>query len=244
MAGDRRWMIVDEQGNFISQRQHPRMALLQCALEEEQVVVREKGQSAKVLSLPLSLESGEELKVKIWLNRVLALQGPADANEQISQFLGQACRFVYMPDRTHRLVNPRYVPELELVGFADGYPHLLIGQASLDDLNVRLDQPLPMNRFRPNLVVTGSQPNEEFTWAEVRIGEVTFRGRKPCGRCPIPTIDQDTAVKGREPIRTLATYLRWQGKVVFGENMTHEGEGAVRVGDEVTVLRRKENPLD
>lgn len=244
IEGDRRWMLADDKGLFVSQRKHPRMALLQTSFEGDEIVVTVKGQSAKLLSLPREMTQAETIEVKIWENKVKAIPGPSEANAVISEYLDLDCRFVYMPDTTHRLVDPKYVPELEVVGFADGFPNLVIGQSSLDDLNSRLEEPLPMNRFRPNLVVTGSEPNEEFTWAEVRIGEMTFMGRKPCGRCVMITVDQQTAEKGKEPLRTLSTYLRWNGKTVFGENLIHAEPGRIRVGDTVEVVKRKPNPLD
>jgi hypothetical protein len=244
IEGDRRWMLVDESQLFLSQRKQPRMALLQPHIDGNKIAIRVKGQSANLLSLPKEMPLSETIEVKIWQNKVKAIPGPDSANAAISDFMGYPCRFVYMPDTSHRVVDPKYVPELEILGFADGFPHLVIAQSSLDDLNSRLDQALPMNRFRPNLVVTGSDPYEEFTWAQVRIGEMTFMGRKPCGRCVMTTVNQDTAEKGKEPLRTMSKYLRWNGNTIFGENLIHLEPGTIRVGDAVEVLERKANPLE
>lgn len=244
IEGDRRWMLVDKNGKFITQRKHPRLALLQPAIDGSEISVRIKGQQATVISLPLVMEPASTIEVEIWSNKVQAIPADDQLNRWISEYLDFDSRFVYMPDTTYRLVDPKYVPEFEILSFADGFPHLVIGQASLDDLNSRMEEALPMNRFRPNLVVTGSEPNEEFTWAEVRIGEMTFMGRKPCARCPIPTTDQDTGERGKEPLKTLSKYLRWNGKVVFGENLIHAEPGMIRVGDAVEVVQRKESPLD
>jgi uncharacterized protein YcbX len=238
-VNDRRWMIVDEKGRFVSQREHARLALLQCELQGEEILIRKKGSGEVLLRLPRALEEGEEISATIWKNKVRALLAEEPAHVAISDFLEFSGRFVYMPEDSHRIVDPKYVPEMELVSFADGFPYLLIGQASLDDLNARLEVPVPMDRFRPNFVVEGGQPNEELEWAQLRIGEVNFEGRKPCARCTVTTVDQETAEKGKEPLRTLSRYMRQGEKVIFGENLIVTSDGMVRVGDGVEVLRRK-----
>jgi uncharacterized protein YcbX len=128
------------------------------------------------------------------------------------------------------------VPEPLNVSFADGYPLLIIGQASLDGLNARLTEPLPMNRFRPNLVFTGGEPHEEDNWSDFRVGTISFRGVKPCGRCVMTTIDQQTAEKGGEPLKTLATYRKNGHKILFGQNLVALSTGKIRVGDRIELM--------
>ncbi|MEM6272702.1 MAG: MOSC N-terminal beta barrel domain-containing protein [Bacteroidota bacterium] len=243
-AHDRRWMIVNDKGRFVSQREQAQLALLQCEMQGEEIVVRRKGCPEFLARLPRVLAEGALIETKIWKNKVKARVADEVSNAAISDFLGKDSRFVYMPDHSHRIVDPKYAPEIELVSFADGFPYLVIGQSSLDDLNVRLRErgqvPVPMDRFRPNLVVAGGAPNEEFTWAELRIGAVDFEGRKPCSRCVVTTVDQTTGEKGREPLRTLARYLMRDRKIYFGENLIVTGEGTIRIGDAVTVQRRKD----
>lgn len=142
-----------------------------------------------------------------------------------------------MPESTERTVNPAYGRLGDIVSFADGYPFMLLSQASLDDLNARLPVPLPMRRFRPNLMVAGATPFAEDTWKRVRIGNVVFRVAKPCERCIIPTVDPQAGVfAGKEPLRTLATYRKVGSKVLFGQNLIAEGMGVLRVGDSVQRL--------
>jgi uncharacterized protein YcbX len=141
-----------------------------------------------------------------------------------------------MPDQTQRIVNPKYSPQKTIVGFADAFPFLLISQASLDDLNSRLADPVPMNRFRPNLVLDGCGAYEEDTWKSLHIGDIMFRVAKPCSRCTVPTVNQDTASRTAEPIRTLSSYRTVDNQVYFGQNLTHESQGILNLGDKVRVI--------
>lgn len=244
LAHDRRWMIVDEKNQFLSQRKFPKMALLQARIAGDQIRVEDRGGKQPPLQLPLTTREGRDAEVTIWKNKVHALLAPGPANRWISQVLGTQARFVYMPDNAHRIVDPHYVPELEIVSFADGFQHLLIGQASLNDLNTRLETPVSMNRFRPNLVVSGAEPYAEFTWAELKIGGLTFFGRKPCARCSVTTVNQETGEKGREPLQTMNGYLKHEHKILFGENLIHDDEGSIRVGDSVEIVTTKPSPLE
>jgi uncharacterized protein YcbX len=143
---------------------------------------------------------------------------------------------VHFPDDSRRAVDPDYAAPADQVGFADGFPFLLISQASLDDLNARLDQPVPMLRFRPNLVVSGCGPYAEDGWKRIRIGDIEFRVAKPCSRCIIPTIDFATGERAREPLQTLMTYRKRDNKVYFGQNLLHDAGGRLEVGTQVEVL--------
>jgi len=234
---DRRWMLVDEDGKFVTQREIPKMALLSTAIEPDHLVVFSKQHPAERVWVPLEipLESLPKQMVEIWSDRCAAHVLPGPINEWFSDILEQKLRLVHMPETTHRWADGRYAPKGQYVSFADGFCYLIIGQASLDDLNSRLAEPLPMNRFRPNLVFTGGDPFEEDDWSDFQVGSVPFRAIKSCGRCPITTTDQDTAQRAAEPLQTLATYRRRGNKVLFGRDVVWMGEGdaQIQVGDKI-----------
>lgn len=224
---DRRWMLVDEQGRFISQRQHARLALADVALEADGYRVSVGGESVTV---PERF-AGPPVRVSVWDSELTALLHP-EASRFFSDWLGAAVRLVHLPDDDLRATNRG--AERDRVSFADGYPYLLIGSASLDELNRRLaGEPLSMARFRPNLVFEGGDPHAEDDWQRVRVGEVGFRAVKPCDRCVVTTIDPLTGEKGAEPLRTLAQYRKRDGKVWFGVNLCPDGGGTISLGDPV-----------
>ena len=236
---DRRWMLVDAEGRFISQREINELALLNTAIEAPFLTISHKKKPAQRLQIPLEPAVGslDKIQVQIWDDHCSALLLPPETNEWFSEMLGQHLRLVYMPDSTERPVDARYVPDHMPVSFADGYPFLIIGQASLDQLNQRLDSPLPMNRFRPNFVVSTDTPHEEDAWQDFRIGDVPFRGVKRCARCIMPTVDQETAERGAEPLKALSTYRFENNKILFGQNLiwTGENEAAeVQIGDSLS----------
>lgn len=185
------------------------------------------------LLVPLDIRSQESLRVQVWDDSLNAVSVGEEAASWLSEMLGRPCKLVYMPDEATRFANPRYAPQNTPVSFSDAFPLLLISQGSLDDLNSRLAEPIPMNRFRPNLVVEGCSAYEEDTWQSLSIGSVALRAAKPCSRCTVPTVDQNTGERGSEPIRTLGTYRTRNGKVLFGQNLVHESRGILRVGDAV-----------
>jgi uncharacterized protein YcbX len=231
--GDRRWLVVDERGRFLSQRDEPRMALVR--VEQVQGGIRlSSGDSSIQATIPGT--DAPELRVSVWEDSVLALLADGSAAEWLSAQLGRPCRLVYMPDTCRRLVDRLYAREGETVSFADGFPLLLISQASLDDLNSRLDNPVPMNRFRPNLVVSGCDSFAEDGWRRIRIGDVEFDVAKPCSRCAIPSIDQATAQRDGQINRVLAGYRRVNGQVMFGQNLLYQCTGTLSLGDSVEVL--------
>lgn len=227
--GDRRWMVVDAAGRFHTQRWRPRMALIRTALEDGNVRLRAPG----LPELLVPAGGGPAGGVAVWDDICVAESCGPEADVWISRFLGEACRIVYMPETTRRPTRRRRTESLGRVGFADAYPFLLLSEASLGDLNARLDVAVPMNRFRPNLVVTGVGAYAEDTWESVQVGNVGFVVTKKCDRCVLTTIDQDSATAGVEPLRTLATYRKQPGGVVFGVNLAHTARGSVRVGDPV-----------
>jgi len=239
---DRRWLLVDERNRFLTQRQQPALALLAVAPAYNGFLLTHRQRPDLLpLFIPFEATPDRTLFVTIWDDMAWAWRGTPEADAWLSEALGFTCRLVYMSDMVRREVEPYLNPEGQLVSFADGYPFLLIGDAALADLNSRLAQPVPMNRFRPNLVFGGGEAYEDDAWHEFQIGTTTFRAVRGCGRCVLTTIDQATATKNptAEPLRTLATYRQAEGSTLFGQNVTGSGSGRLRVGDAITVLSRK-----
>lgn len=228
---DRRWLLVDSNYRFLTQRVHPVMALLQVEILSGSLRVYRKDRPDMEILIPFSGNSGEEVGVQIWEDTCKAELVSVAADRWFSEMLGLDCHLVYMPDDSIRKCDLDYAANEEITGFSDGYPFLLLGQASLDDLNARLEEPVPINRFRPNIVFTGGAPYEEDDKVEYRVNDIRFRGVKPCARCVITTVNQDTAEKGKEPLKTLASYRTVDKKVLFGQNLLHEGRGIIRLGD-------------
>lgn len=233
---DRRWMVVDGDGTFITQRQQPKLALIRVKLARETGVLELTAPAMPALKIPFEPVTAVPKKVQVWGDEVNALSVSDEADRWLSELLGLPCQLVFMPDEAKRQIDLDFARAGEQVGFADGFPFLLISQASLEDLNERLEQPLPMNRFRPNLVVNGCEAFAEDSWRRLRIGELILRVVKPCARCVITTTDQDTAEVGKEPLKTLATYRKVDNKVMFGQNLIHENLAELHLGDEVEVL--------
>ncbi|HOX81703.1 MAG TPA: MOSC domain-containing protein [Chryseolinea sp.] len=230
---DRRWMLVDETGKFMTQRDHPQMALFKLSIYPEKLKITYGDQSIDLsFAHPTTMDL---LKVTIWDDSVLACEVSASHSEWFSTLLNIKCKLVLFPEGNSRPVDPRYKVNDEQVSLADGYPFLIIGQRSLDNLNEKLEDTLPMNRFRPNIVFTGGEPHEEDTWRNFTIGSNRFVGVKPCARCAVPTINQDTAEKGIEPSKTLATYRRQENKILFGQNLVALDHDHIRVGDVITL---------
>jgi len=230
---DRRWMLVDEQGKFLTQRQFPQMALIQVQLGEDALVVEAPNQPS--LSIPLNYKSDQRLPVQVWNDICEAIPLTQEISCWFSEFLHIPCQLVYMPEDSIRPIDPNYANPSESVSFADGFPFLLISEASLQDLNQRLEQPVPMNRFRPNLVISGCEAFAEDSWRQIRIGSLPFRVVKPCSRCTITTVNQSQGIRGKEPLATLANYRLRNGKIYFGQNVIQEQLGTLRVGDEVEI---------
>ncbi len=230
---DRRWMVVDASGKMISQRTHPKLALVRPSIVEETLRLDTPGMPA--LELPLRPADGATASVVVWDDVCAARSAGERAARWFSDLLDADCRLVYMPEGTVRPADPAYAPEGARVSFADAFAFLLISEESLADLNGRLDSPLPMNRFRPNLVIAGGEPFGEDSLTPFGIGAVRFRAVKRCDRCVVTTTDQATLERGREPLRTLATYRRQDGKVYFGQNLVHEGRGRLHVGEPLQV---------
>ena len=230
LVGDREWMIVDADGRFLSQRTHPRLALVAPRLEDGRLVLTAPGLADLEVS-PDALEPRPP--VTVWRDTVAAVSAGIRARTWLAEWLGVPCDLVRMAQGVHRPVDPRYADSDDEVSFADGFPVLLISQGSLGELNRRLEEPLPMDRFRPNLVVSGCPPFAEDGWSALEIGEVRLRVAKPCARCIVTTVDQTTGVRGREPLVTLARFRSRDGKLLFGQNLVPLRPGAVRLGETV-----------
>lgn len=242
LIGDRRFMVVDSAGKFITQRSHPKMALIKTALSATHLTLStELAGDISVLRESDSQPQGRS--VSVWQSEGLLADDCGSAvAEWLSEFLGQALRLVRIGEQFYRpILKPGKAQPGDVVSFADAYPFLIISEASLDNLNDRLaakgEETLPMDRFRPNFVVSGCAAYAEDTWAKVQIGESLFRNGGPCARCIITTTDQQTAERGKEPLRTLATYRRDPSEpsnVNFGVNLIHETKhGTLHVGDPV-----------
>ena len=234
IVADRQWMIVDEKRQFLTQRELPRLALVSPRLVDGVLEISAPGMSL----LTVSPAAGRDrTDVTVWDDRCAAIDEGAHAAEWLSTFLEVSCRLVRIADDEMRRADPEYASPNDQVGFADGFSFLLTSRASLDDLNRRLSVPLPMNRFRPNIVVDGTDAFEEDRWKRIRIDGITFAVAKPCARCATTTTDQDTAERSHEPLRTLATFRHVPGRgVMFGQNLIHDRSGVIRVGAEVEVL--------
>ncbi len=233
LSQDRRWMVIDENGQFITQRQYPKMCLVQQVLIEQGIQLSVPGMSDLIVS-----ESSHAMRRKatVWGDDCSALDSGDDAANWISRFLGITCRLVFFPENEFRQVDLTYAQEGDQTAFSDGFPLLLISQASLDDLNERLEQPIEMARFRPNLVVNGCDAFAEDGWKRLRIGSVTFRVVKPCSRCVIPCIDPLTGERGKEPLHALSRYRLRDNQVFFGQNLIANGSGKIDVGMAVEIL--------
>ncbi len=240
---DRRWMLVDENNLFLSQRSHPQMALLQTAETATGIEVFHKNNPSLSIIIPFTNENTAVIKVQVWDDICDAIVVNNLCNEWFSTMLQINCKLVYMPENTKRLVDKRYAGNEEITSFSDGYPLLMIGQSSLDNLNEKLLEPLPMNRFRPNIVFTGGHAHIEDEMREFAIQENNFLGVKPCSRCIMTTINQQTAEKEKEPLTTLATYRMKNNKIYFGQNVLQQQNGFISVGDEIKILKRASSIL-
>lgn len=236
LRDDRRWMVVDAAGRFVTQRTHGGMALIAAAPTATGIVLRADGVA---LEVGRPDQEAPEIEVEIWRDRLRARLASAAASHLLSERLGIACRLVWMHDTFARPTDPDHAPHGGTVSFADGFPVLVATLASLGALNAHLPAPVPMTRFRPNLVIEGGQAWEEDRWRRIRIGNVSFAVVKPCARCIVTTIDPETGLRPdkAEPLRTLGRLRRdARGGVMFGQNLIPENSGILRVGDEMEVL--------
>jgi uncharacterized protein YcbX len=234
LAHDRRWLIVDSQGQFVSQRTQPRLAVISGSFDGRRLTLAAPGRDSLDLEVP---GGNDRLDVTVWRDSLSAAAVGHRADNWISEYLDQECRLAYMDRKAIRPISSSAGQSGETVSFADGYPCLLISNASLADLNSRLATPVPMNRFRPNLVVDGCGAFAEDSWRLIGIGGAVFRFAGLCPRCVVTTVDQASGARvSEEPLRTLGQYRQRETGVVFGVNLVPEKSGAIAVGDPVTVL--------
>lgn len=241
LENDRRFMLVDENGRFMSQREHPQLAIFQTEIEGDFLKITHK-KTGQILTINLLPNSPlNPLSVTIWDDKTSAIEVSSKASVWFTQALSIPTRLVYMHEESQRKTDTQYsLTGKEITSFSDGYPILIIGQSSLDDLNNRLENPVNINRFRPNFVFTDGEPFEEDAWHEFTVGNIRFFGVKPCARCIMTTIDQETGEKkGKEPLTTLNKYRKAGHKILFGQNVLISQLGTVSVGDNVTVVSRK-----
>ena len=230
---DRRWMVVDEAGRFLTQRTVPLLATIRADLSDGRLSLRSAGwDSLAVDAIP---ETAAE-RVTVWRDTVDARPVGEEADAWLSSVLGRPARLVWMPDSTIRPPKRDPAGASPRISFADAYSFLVISRESLETLNARLAVPLPMNRFRPNIVLEGAGPFAEDGWRMIRIGEIELDPAGPCARCATTTTDQETGARGVEPLKTLATFRREGNEVMFGQNANHRGTGTIRRGDPVEVV--------
>ena len=238
LEGDRRWMLVDEaSGRFLTQRADPKMSQLS-ALWNASGGLTLQAQGFAALDVPLPDGETDLRGVTIWRDTLRVPDAGDAAADWLSRFIEKPVRLVHVPVERARTTESGYGRDDDKVAFADGYPLLLIGQASLDDISHRVGRPLEMLRFRPNLVIEGSEAFAEDGWKRIRIGDVEFRVVKPCSRCILTTVDPQTGVRDeqREPLATLMTYRKQAEGTMFGQNLVNDGNGMLQVGMPVTIL--------
>ncbi len=233
LEGDRRWMLVDATGRFHSQRRLPAMACLEVTSTETGIVLTWEGEQIEV---EVPDPRGECVIASVWEDTVVAPVADVAVNGWLSECLGEPVRLVYCPDTALRGVEPGYAPPSQLVAFSDGYPLLVITGAALDVLNERLPEAVPMDRFRPNLVIGGAEAHAEDGWRRIRIGNAEVALVKPCSRCAIPSVDQATGARDPHINRALAEYRRRDGIIYFGMNAIAAAGASFSVGDPITVL--------
>ncbi len=234
---DRHWMLVDKQGDFLSQRKFPAMAKIKTALTENSLVVSSDGVEP-TLEIPLKSNSTEKIPVNIWNDQCSATIVSSEASLWFSEFLGVSCDLVFLKDTEHRLVDPDYAKDKQRVGFADGFPLLILSRASTDLLSDKLGETIDINRFRANIIIDGCDAHEEDLWSKISVNSIDILLAKPCSRCVIPSINQQSAEKHSTLLKTLASYRRIEGKVFVGQNGLHQSNGVISVGTPILVTEK------
>lgn len=228
---DRRWMLVNNTGRFLSQRENAQLALFSCQMKDGRLVVSYKSEE---LSIDLEAHTDNEIEIEVWSDKFQAYEVDKETSEWFSEQLDQPVRLVKMTEASLRPKQLKVAPHKTELSFADGYPYLILGDASMQALNSHLDNPLPLDRFRANIIVTTTQAHEEDKWQQnFQLGQAKLKVIKPCARCVVTTIDQRSGEKGKEPLKSLATYRQWDNKIWFGANAICTQEGIVSVGDRV-----------
>lgn len=227
-VNDRRMMLVDESGKFVSQREIPQMVRLKTSFQDDKFVVSD-GRS-KVMISNHDISSDIET-VSVWKSKMKAYSINTEYDQWFSEVLGRKLRLVRMGEKSKRYRKLFKPPFSTYVSFADGYPYLILGTASMAELNNRCSMKMNSDRFRANIIIESQIPHEEDDWSEINLGTARFQNIKPCVRCIMTTIDQQTAVMSKEPLATLSQYRNKNNKILFGSNMVCLTEGIVTVGD-------------
>lgn len=230
---DRKWMLIDSNNQFLSQRHVPKMVLIKTQLTDTELILSTS--SSGSISLPLNPQNGSEIISTIWDDHCLSKTVSKAADQWLSDFLSIECKLVYQPDTVIRPVDPNYAQASDKVNFSDGFPFLITSEASLEALNKAMGITLPMQRFRPNLVVSDCGSYAEDSWREITINNIHFRLPKACSRCSVPTVDTETAETNKEPLTTLNRLRKWNKKVYFGQNALHDTSGTLSVNSEVEI---------
>ena len=233
---DRRWMLIDTENNFMTIRRNVEFLFFKLSMTDHGFRVAYKGDA---LEVPFDFHSDEEITCSVWDDEVIALKGKSNWNKWFSEKIGRPCSLVYMPEESNRVIKPMWGGTS--VSFADGYPLLVVGEESLKELNHKLESPVEMMRFRPNLVFNGGKAYDEFNWSTFKIGEVEFQGLKPCARCIVTTYDPKTGEKDREPLLTLSKQ-KIDGNIVFGQHSKSVDSGVISEGDSIKILSHKSEP--
>lgn len=228
LAHDRRYMVVDANGRFVTQREQPSLAAVEAEIADGALHVRTPGGEATART------EGEARRVTVWGDPVDAVHAGDEASALLSAHLGAPVELVYMPEGARRPADQEFARPDDLVSFADGFPFLVTTHASLDALSVRLGHSVPMRRFRPNLVLDGAEAWEEDRWQGLTIGPVSFRTPKPCGRCAVVDVDPERGVRDPGVLAELSRFRKKDRQVVFGMNFTHDGRGTLEEGMNVT----------
>ncbi len=237
LSEDRTWMLIDDQSVFISQRKVPLLARISVQqLKPQQWLINSPAMSQLIID---SSQISEELTTaRLWKDQCSVIVAKPPVNRWFSQFLEQPVRLVYYDFQNPRKTDPCYSKPKDTVSFADGFPLLLASQSSLDDLNTRLENPVTMTSFRPNVVINSSIAYQEDHWKKIQIGQVAFDVVKPCQRCVLTTVNPVTGVKRAdgEPLRALSQYRRGEHGVTFGMNLIPRTPGSISLNDKVTIL--------
>jgi len=231
---DRRWMLIDENNHFLSQRKYPQMALFDVSIQEEGLKIKHRPSQESTL-IPYQPQTNIDVEVDVWDSLCTGTYVSCEVDEWFTRLLNINCRLIYMTDNSMRQVDERYAGPDHITSFSDGYPILLTSEASLADLNSRLAAPVNMSRFRPNIVISNTDPYLEDRMQHFELGSISFYGVKPCARCVMIGVNPLTADTDTEPLKTLASYRKGNNKVYFGQNLIHNGEGVIKVGDEVVI---------
>ncbi|MFY0593497.1 MOSC domain-containing protein [Roseivirga sp.] len=237
---DRRWVLVDMEGVFVNQREFPEMNFLQPAINSHSITISHKHGKKESLSFSLTEPDSDPIEVSVWDDQCTGKPVSEEADEWFSDFLGKQVRLLFMHKKGVRPADQRYaLSPSDEVSYADGYPILMISEASLALLNEKTEEHIPMNRFRANIIVSGATAHQEDSLREIEIGEVKLYGVKPCARCVMTTINIETGLKGKEPLKSLASYRKVGYKILFGENFIPAKEGVIEVGQEITIQATK-----